>query len=284
MAGSNHHVVLCADDFGLTEGVSRGIIELARQGRLSATSVMSHRPWWPRFAPDLAGLHGRLGVGLHLTLSLGQPLGAMRQFAPDGAFPAYADVLRKALLGRLPVHEIRQEVDRQLDAFEAAHGRPPDFVDGHQHVHVLPGIRRQLLAALRDRGLSGRLWLRDPSDRVAAILKRDVATRKALIVRSLGARFGKAARRSGFAVNEGFSGFSPFDPARDIGADLERSFKELGPRPVVMCHPGHIDAELRTIDPVVTIREREYAYLASDRFSAFLRDRALWLVPRPELR
>src|SRR3712207_8054014 len=159
-----HRVVLCADDFGLTEGVSGGILDLARRGRLSATSVMSHRPCWRILAPELAGLGGSLGVGLHLTLSLGRPLGAMRQFAPGGVFPPFADVLRKSFLRKLPADEIRQQIDRQLSAFEAAFWRPPPFVDGHQHVHVLPGVREPLLAAIERRGWRGRLWLRDPSE------------------------------------------------------------------------------------------------------------------------
>jgi predicted glycoside hydrolase/deacetylase ChbG (UPF0249 family) len=276
-----HHVVLCADDFGLTEGVSRGILDLARRGRLSATSVMSHRPWWARLAPDLAGLDGDFGVGLHLTLTLGRPLGAMRRFAPGGVFPAFSEVLRRSLARRLPADEIGQEIERQLGAFAAAFGRPPDFVDGHQHVHVLPGVREPLLAALKSRGWEGRPWLRDPSDRVAAILRRRVAAPKALTVRALASGFARAARDAGFEVNEGFSGFSPFDPARDVAADFGRYLQDLGPRPVIMCHPGHVDAELHGLDPVVAAREREYAYLASDAFNELLTKTAVALVPRP---
>ena len=276
-----HHVVLCADDFGLTEGVSRGILDLARMGRLSATSVMAHRPSWPRLAWDLAGFGGHLGVGLHLTLTLGEPLGAMRQFAPVSRLPPFPVVLRRALARQLPTHEIRQEIDRQLDAFEAAFGRPPDFVDGHQHVHVLPGVREPLLAALGARGWRGRLWLRDPSDQIAAILARRVAAPKALLVAALSLAFRAAASRAGFAVNEGFSGFSSFDPARDVGADFGRFFQHLGPRPVIMCHPGHVEADLHGLDPVVETRAREYAYLASDDFSALIRERAISLVPQP---
>jgi predicted glycoside hydrolase/deacetylase ChbG (UPF0249 family) len=276
-----HHVVLCADDFALTEGVSRGILDLARMGRLSATSVMANKPAWPKLARDLACFDGRLGVGLHLTLTLGQPLGPMPQLAADGRFPAFAVVLRSALARQLSAEEIRQEIDRQLDAFEAALGRPPDFVDGHQHVHVLPGVREPLLAAIKARGWSGRLWLRDPSDRVGAILRRGIAAPKALLVAALSVGLRAAAGRAGLSVNEGFSGFSSFDPARDVGADFSRFFKYLGPRPVIMCHPGHVDAELHGLDPVVETRAREYAYLASDDFLDLLNERAVSLAPRP---
>ena len=56
-------------------------------------------------------------------------------------------------------------------AFEIVHGEIPDFIDGHQHVHVLPVIRLALLAVLTERGYQGRLWLRDPSEPFA--LSRD---------------------------------------------------------------------------------------------------------------
>ncbi len=280
-AAARRPVVLCADDFALTEGVSRAILDLAEAGRVSATSAMTNRPCWPRLASDLRELDGRLGVGLHLNLTLGAPLGAMPRLAPRGVLPGLSTFLQGALLGQLPPDEIGGEIDRQLDAFEAALGRPPDFVDGHQHVHVLPGIRAVLLAVLNRRGWRGRVWLRDPSDRPGAILRRRVAMRKALTVRALASGFGRAAHDAGLDTNEGFSGFSPFDPARDTGSDFARFLEALGPRPVVMCHPGRADAELATLDPVVAAREQEYAYLASDQFWNLLEAKAVSLVPRP---
>jgi len=283
LSPSPRSVVLCADDFGMTEGVSRGIVKLARMGRLSATSVMTNRPWWPRLAPHLKELNGQVGVGLHLTLTLGEPLGAMPAFAPGGTFPAYGDLLRPAVSGSLPLHEISAEIDRQLGAFEAAFARPPDFVDGHQHVHVLPGIRRALLRVLQGRGLRGRVWVRDPGDRAAAIIERRVALGKALVVKGLATGFARAARLAGFATNQGFSGFSPFDAKRDTADDFRRFFAHLGARPIVMCHPGHVDAELRTLDPVVEPRQREYDYLSSPEFGALLEAEAIKLVPSPLL-
>jgi len=281
MTPSMRQVVLCADDFGLTEGVSRGILDLARMGRLSATSAMTNRPWWPRLGSELDASGGRLGIGLHLTLTLGEPLGAMRRLAPGGVFPGLPEVMQAALLRRLPLDEIGAEIDRQLAAFETVRGQAPDFIDGHQHVHVLPGIRGRLLRALEERGWATRVWLRDPSDRLGAIARRRVAARKALTVRVLATGFGRTARDAGFAVNEGFSGFSLFDPMRDTAADFEAYFAALGPRPVVMCHPGHVDADLARLDPVVEPRAREQAYLASGAFPGMLQRRGAALASRP---
>src|SRR5688500_29751 len=75
-------IILCADDYGLTEGVSRAIGELAAAKRLSATSVLVTSPHWPASAPRLCAHRGRLSVGLHLDLTLAGPLGPMPRLAP----------------------------------------------------------------------------------------------------------------------------------------------------------------------------------------------------------
>lgn len=80
-------VILCADDFGLADGVSRGIVELAWKGRLSATGAMTNMPGWRRAAPDLKPLKDRIAVGLHLNFTVGVPLGEMPDLAADGVFP-----------------------------------------------------------------------------------------------------------------------------------------------------------------------------------------------------
>jgi predicted glycoside hydrolase/deacetylase ChbG (UPF0249 family) len=275
-------VVLCADDFGLSEGVSRAIVELAESGRISATSAMTNCPAFAGAAPGLKALDGRVGLGLHLNLTTGAPLGTMPAFAPNGVFPANREVVARALTRRLPLAEIRDEVERQLDAFEAAFGRPPDFIDGHQHVHVLPGIRGMLLDVLARRRLQA-MWLRDPTDNLAAILGRRIAAQKALVVEALALGFRGHANRAGFDTNEGFSGYRSFEQPTDIAAVFEASFARLARRPVVMCHPAHPDRELSAFDPVPRSRAEELAYLGSDRFAELLEERGIALVPRPTL-
>ena len=179
---------LCADDYALTPGVSRGILEMLAAGRLTAVSVMVTEPGWPAAAGELRPFLSSADIGLHFNLTLGSPLGAMPGFGASSNFPALALLVRSALLGRLPVTEIGAEIARQIDAFTQHFGRLPDYVDGHQHVHALPGIRDALLRTLREQGLAGRLWLRDPSDRWDAILARPLKG-KALAVAALSAGF-----------------------------------------------------------------------------------------------
>jgi predicted glycoside hydrolase/deacetylase ChbG (UPF0249 family) len=274
-------VILCADDFGLADGVSRGIVELAEMGRLSATGAMSNMPGWRRAAPALIPLRDRIAVGLHLNFTVGSPLGPMPGLAPSGAFPALKDLLPRALKRQLPGSEIAGEIGRQIDAFEEAFGGAPAFVDGHQHVHVLPGIRPALIEALTARGHAGRVWLRDPTDTATAILRRPVGRNKALIVKSLARDFARSAHAAGFRTNKGFSGFAPLDLSVPAARVFEEAFSKLGAQPLVMCHPGYVDDELRALDPALDSRVEELNYLKSDAFCALLEERGLRLVPAP---
>jgi predicted glycoside hydrolase/deacetylase ChbG (UPF0249 family) len=78
----------------------------------------------------LAPLVSGIDLGLHLTLT-GQR-----------SLPRLA---LAACLGRLDAGAVAIALRDQLDAFLAAFGRPPDFIDGHQHVHLLPVVRGQVV-------------------------------------------------------------------------------------------------------------------------------------------
>ena len=267
---SDFAFMLCADDYALAPGVSIGILEALSAGRLTATSVMTNRPLWRSAAADLARFAPHAQIGLHLNLTLGAPCTSMPEFAPHGRLPALSRVIRATQRRALPQHEIRAEIAGQLDAFADAMGRPPDYVDGHQHVHVLPGVRTWLLDELAARALAGRIWLRDSSDRPSRIVARRSETLKALALAWFGHGFARLAQSRGFICNDGFAGFSRFDPRADYGADFARYLVAPGPRHLVMCHPGHVDPDLAAIDPVTTTRERELEFLLSDRFEAIL--------------
>lgn len=255
--------VLCADDFAITAGVSRSILELLGRGKLSATGAMTSRPHWRGLARELGAFAENADLGLHFNLTCAAPLGAMPRLAPGGELPALGIVARAAVLAPAVRREIAAEFRRQLDAFEEALGRPPDFVDGHQHVHVLPGVRRAVLDGLARRYPAGSVYVRDPADRVSAIRARGVAVGKALVIAGLASGFRTAALRRELRVNRGFAGVAPFDPARDFAADLARFLVCPGPAHLVMCHPGFVDDELERLDPVVATRPVEHAAIAA---------------------
>ena len=261
--------VLCADDYAMTAGISRGILDLLALGRLSATGAMTNRPHWPEWASSLLDFDGRADLGVHLNLTCGRPLRAMPTFAPGGALPKLPAVLKLAMLGRLPAAEIAAEINTQLDAFELVMGRAPDFIDGHQHVHGLKGIQKIFLEVIKRRypAILRRPYIRISGDSIPRILRRGQFVGKALQVRQLSINFGTMVRAAGFPTNEGFSGFSAFDDQADYAAQFASYLKAPGKRPLIMCHPGFVDDELPTIDPVLYSRERELAFFASDAFA-----------------
>ena len=274
--------ILCADDFGISSGVSSGIEELAETHRISATTAIVTLPSWPREGLRLSALRDRIPIGLHVNLTLGAPLAPMPDLAPSGTLPRVGDLLKRCLFGPRPrAREVAQEVGRQLDRFAETTGHPPDFIDGHQHVHVLPGIREGFLCALALHFPDRLPFVRDPSDSFSAIATRGCAVSKALSVAALSYRFGAALRRVGFASNRGFSGFSSFDSQTSYADELERSFRSAGRRHLIMCHPGYVDAELSRVDPVVTRRREELRCLLA---APELETRIWHMGPRSERR
>ena len=243
-------IVLCADDYAIAPGVSRAIRTLIAKGRLSATSCMVVYPEFVDEAPRLATLAERIDVGLHLSLTHEMPLWK---------------VMRDAYLRRLDRSAIAAEVNRQADLFVAAMGRPPDYIDGHQHVHMLPGVREPVCAVAERYGA----WVRNLREPLSMTLTRPsafAATVLAQLSRPLARRL--AAR--GIGTNEGFRGlrrFAPGTPFRDLMRAMLRGAREGS---VVICHPGENDATLAARDPVTTLREEELAYLAGEDFPSDL--------------
>ena len=269
--------VLCADDFGMSEAVSRGLLEAALAGRVSAASAMTSLPDWPRAARDWAACSPDADLGLHVTLTSGAPLGTMPRFAPSGELPGVGQLAAAALRGVLPLDEIEDQIGRQIDAFRDSFGAPPSHVDGHQHVHVLPGVRTALLSALARRGMST-VFIRDSSDAPPRVARRRAFAAKALQVNALALGFGRAARRAGHSLNDGFAGFSDFAPGRYDAEQFSTYLAAPGARHLVMCHPGRVDDALRRLDRVTDARETELAFLMSPAFIDLLEQKGARLT------
>ncbi len=252
-------LIVCADDYGISPGVSLGIRELAAAGRLSATGAMTVMPHWPGAATAIRPLAGRIAVGLHLVLTDQAPLGAMPILAPRGRLPTIGQLTRRAVARRLPRDEVAAELGRQLAAFTAHLGRPPDFIDGHQHVHQLPQVREPVLDACARHGA----WVRDCWDEPLALLQR--RSLGGAVVAGLGRGLHRAAQARGIAHNDGFAGVYPFGRTT-LRAALPRMLAAAGGRSLLMVHPGHPDAQLAAADAWVEPREGEWAYLNSDAF------------------
>jgi len=265
-------LIVCADDYAIAPGVSRAIRELAEAGRLSATGAMTAMPRWTEAAAAIKPLTGRIAIGLHLTLTMQKPLGAMPSLAPNGTLPSIGALSRRAQTGRLPLAEIAAELARQLDKFETHLGRPPDFIDGHQHVHQLPGVRDLVLDAVAGRLAKHGAWVRDTWDAPANLLRR--FSSEGAIVALLGSGLHARARARGIPANRGFTGVYPFGKVA-LGEAMPRLLAGARAHTMLMVHPGHPDAELAAVDNWVEPREGEFAYLMSDGFAQLLARRGL---------
>src|SRR5262249_23244647 len=166
------------------------------------------------------------------------------------------------------------EIKGQMEAFAAAFGRPPDFVDGHQHVHLLPQIGDALLHVMKE--TAPQAWVRQ-CGRARPFAAR-LADRKALLLDAFSYRFRRTAAALGVHTNPAFAGAYEFHDAADFAFLFPRFLDGLPDGGVVMCHPGFVDAELRRLDPLTTLREKEYAFLAGDAFPAGLAARNVALA------
>ena len=276
-APAERRIWLCADDYGLSPGVNRAIRELVVQRRLNATSVMVVGPAIGRDEVDAlkqAVAEGNCAIGLHTTLTA--PFAPLTiHFRPQqgGEFLPLGAMLRTSLLRRLDADIVRGEIAAQLAAFAELFGRPPDYVDGHQHVKIFPTVRDAFIAAVQ--AAAPRAWVRQCGR--ALPLSQRIANPKALLLDTLSARFRRACARAGLAFNPGFSGAYNFSRPVDFGTVMPAFLDGLPDGGLVMCHPGHVDEVLIALDPLTEQREREYAFLAGDAFPQLLQANVITL-------
>lgn len=271
-------VTLCADDYGLAPGIGRAIRDLIAAGRLNATGCMTGSPHWPDEAARLKPLEGKAEFGVHLTLTDHRPLGAMPDLAPAGTLPSIGAMVKRSLARRLDRDEIAAELERQVDAFEAAMGRLPDFLDGHHHVHQLPVIRDVVLDLWRRRLQARGGWVRSCWENPLAILARGVDPVRAVVIAVLGLRLRRMLDAAGARHNASFRGVYDFSGRMGYDELFRRFTASPGPGTLVMCHPGEVDDALRACEWLTDQREVEYRFLASPSCAASLAERGLTLA------
>jgi predicted glycoside hydrolase/deacetylase ChbG (UPF0249 family) len=262
---------LCADDYGLAEGVNRAIRDLISCGRLNATSVMVVGAAIGRgevtALQEVAANSPRCAIGLHATLTAPfRPLTMHFRPTNGGLFLPFPKLLRAGLLRRLDAEMIEDELLAQLAAFKELFGRAPDFVDGHQHAQLFPGVRDAFLRAVKEAAAGA--WVRQGGRLQPPA--RLLGAPKALVLDVLSAQFRKRAAGAGIPFNPAFAGAYDFSKAPDFSTLMGEFLDGLPEGGLVMCHPGFVDETLRGLDPLTTQREAEHAFLAGDRFQTLL--------------
>lgn len=252
------------DDSGLVSGVAETVAELATMGRVNMTSCVVNAPAWRDASAVLRKLvqaEPGFQCGLHLNLTEGVPLSAeLAKVWPT--LPSLERVLVGAHLRRLPLEAIAAEWRAQCAAFEAAMGTAPSFIDGHQHVHALPGVREIVLADLRT-------WPRAPAVRNTGHLTGPRHAFKRLVIEGTGGRaLQRLLMHAGLPHNAAMLGVYGFETL-DYGA-LVRRWLAAAPREgaLLMCHPLLTAQPAdRRVDPIGAARRTEAVYLASAQFA-----------------
>lgn len=263
-------VVICADDYAMTPEISTGIIALAAQGRISATSAMTLSPHWPTWAKQVSALRQHIDVGLHLDWTsdfalqqgFGQPLGQL---------------MVRSLLRSLRKQKAIDQIQRQLDLFEQHAGTRPDHIDGHQHVHQFPVLRDALVEVLIRRYTpQNRPWLR-----VAHVACKPWEI-KALVINAMGASALRAlARRHGLAHSEHLTGVYDFmGDTQRYRQQLQDWLGHLPPATVLMCHPAQgVNPEA----PFPHARIREQDVLSHPALDTLLQEQRVRIVRGSQL-
>jgi chitin disaccharide deacetylase len=205
-------LIVNADDFGLTRGVSAGILAAHRLGIVTSTTVLvTAQPDREQLAEARAA---GLGLGLHVNLTLGRPLTRARSLVDAGG--GFVRDPRRAAAGADP-RDARAEVEAQIERFDKLVGRRPTHLDTHHHVGLYAPVREVVL---------------------------DVARRLGLPVRSQDAAARARARGAGLRTTDHFFGESGPDAYWSAARTLAH-LRSLPPGvSEFMCHPGRFDDDL----------------------------------------
>lgn len=233
-------LIVNADDFGLTAGVSRGILEAGARGILTSTTVLVNRAIDRQLVAALEA--SGLGVGLHLNLTLGAPISDPKRVASlvDGEGRLVRDA--REVAARAVKDEARIELGNQIDAFRSLFGRLPTHLDSHHHV----GRHQPILDLVLD---------------FARAVKVPVRSQDA-VVRA-------AARRLKVRTPDHFVGESGPEPCWSAERVLEELRALPGGVTEFMTHPGYFDEDL-AYSRYGRQRETELAGLTDPRARALI--------------
>jgi predicted glycoside hydrolase/deacetylase ChbG (UPF0249 family) len=268
-------LIVNADDFGISEAVNRGIVDAHDRGIVTSTSLMATGPAFEH-AVELARSRPGLAVGVHLTLTEQRPLTSELGFVTaNGTLPRHTVQLLRQILGkRVSLPHVHRELDAQIRRVRAA-GIAISHLDGHQHVHVLPGVTGVVADLAAVHGISA---VRSPAERLRGYMLRDARQLRRVAEQAALNLFCKAAPFERLWRSDGFAGF--YFGGRLDEANLATVLDHLPADGTVelMCHPGTED--MRPTDGWQYAWAAERDALTSPRIRELLLVRGVQLVAR----
>lgn len=288
-------LIINADDFGLTAGVNRAILEGHRAGLITSTTLMATGRQFSTAAEAAKSVSG-LSVGCHVVLLDGRPLLPSEQvqslLAPDSNGNAalrqgFLDLARDNSRGRVRPEEVEAEATAQIRALQAA-GIHVSHVDTHKHAHMLPGICAPILRAARASGVKA---VRNPFVPLKPLAFAHLLRRPKLwtrytevkILRRYAERFRELVAREGMITTDGSFGVLVTGA---LDAQLFRAIIGSIPEGTweFVCHPGYNDSELDIVRTRLRAsREQELAVLTSPESRELLARHSIELISYHQL-
>jgi chitin disaccharide deacetylase len=244
-------LIVNADDFGLTAGVNRAVVELHRAGLLTSATLMARAAATDE-AIALGLANPTLGVGCHVVLVDGEPVLPVREVptlvdAKTGQFyRTLGTFLPRLFTGRIRAAEIEAEAAAQI-ALLKNRGLRLTHVDTHKHTHMFPAVLRPVLRAAKAAGIG---MVRNPFEPEWAVhaTPRASATRAAEVfaLRKMGPYFKRLIASHEVMATDGTiavvgTGTLDGDAVRSLLKQLPAGTWEL------VTHPGYNDADLAKI-------------------------------------
>lgn len=263
---------LVADDYGLSPGVSRGILALAAKKRLSGTGCMTLFADWQDSARQLTSVSDTFEIGLHLTLT------DFPALSTGEKLPGLKDLIVAICRGKISDEAIHAELNAQLDRYTEATGRLPAYLDGHQHVHFLNPVRSWLHMRFADIAPTQRPWVRGAPTLKGAPIN---IWPKISFIQTIAARFNAQMQAAGMVVHGPLAGFYPWQTSGLFEPSMASLLASISEGAVIMCHPGYVDDTLIARDVLTTSREEELRFLVSDAFADLLQEsnRIMTVIP-----
>ncbi|HEX5082638.1 MAG TPA: ChbG/HpnK family deacetylase [Blastocatellia bacterium] len=241
-------LIVNADDFGLTAGVNRAIIEGHTRGAITSATLMANMPAFDA-AVRLAREHPSLGVGLHINITQGRPVAEVSRVGSlvndSGEFWGTSGaILKQMLTGKLKIEEVVVELRAQIEKALNA-GLRLTHVDSHKHTHALPQICEAIISTIKEYGIDAvraprERWRFDRAAGSFEVIKQSAgAFGISQLCRVSDARLKKSnVKTPDFFFGVARTGFWTRSWLIDLIERLPAGVSEL------MCHPGYEDAEL----------------------------------------
>ena len=261
-------LIVNADDFGLTAGVNRAILELHRAGLLTSTTLMA-RAAATAEAVSLARATPTLGVGCHVVLVDGEPVLPAREIPTlidsrtGGLQPTLGAFLQRLLTGRIGSAEIEAEAGAQIALLQAK-GVALTHIDTHKHVHMFPAVLRPVLRAAASHGIRS---IRNPFEPRWSLRATPgapwIRRAEVSLLRRLEPTFRRIVDEEGFRTTDGAIGVLATGTLD--AATVSSLLRRLPPGTwELVTHPGYNDADLaQTRTRLLASRETEREALRS---------------------